>query len=247
MNHGRPDEPTLGRELLTACRRLVLPVVLAGICMVLLGVLVTRVLQDTWLGREDADAERTLAAQRTPTGETLTHAGSLLAETPTIVALTAIAALIFRRVFHRWRESVFLVLCVSAQALIFMITTMVIDRKRPPVPRLDDSPPTSSFPSGHTSAAAAFYGGVALVVVWHTRHVWLKWLAVLLGVAFPVVVAGSRMYRGMHFPSDAAASVLLSASLLAAGARLYLAAPAAVARRRVGGPDRRPGRLQRQV
>ena len=39
---------------------------------------------------------------------TLTHFGTLFGETPTIVGLTALTVVVFRLVFHRWRESVFL-------------------------------------------------------------------------------------------------------------------------------------------
>ena len=42
-----------------------------------------------------------------------------------------------------------------------------------PVPRLDQAPPTSSFPSGHTAAAVALYGCVALVVLRQMANRWL--------------------------------------------------------------------------
>ncbi len=210
-------ERSLWQELGVALRRLALPVVLIGGVVVLLGLLLTRVLDNSDVADADAWVDRELVQSRTPTGNDLTHYGSLLGETPTIIGLTALAAIVFRVVFRRWRESVLLVLCVSGQALIFMVTQMLIDRQRPPVPRLDDSPPTSSFPSGHTAAATAFYLGVAIVLAWHTRHVWLKWLLVILGVLFPVVVAFCRLYRGMHYPTDTTTSFLLGLSLLAVG------------------------------
>ena len=213
-------ERSLGQELGTALRRLALPVVLIGGVVVLLGLLFTRVLDNSDVSEADSWVGRELAESRTPTGNDLTHYGSLLGETPTIIGLTALAAVIFRAVFHRWRESVLLVLCVSGQALIFMITQMLIDRQRPSVPRLDDSPPTSSFPSGHTAAATALYLGVALVLAWHTRQVWLRWLLIALGVLLPLTVAFCRMYRGMHYPTDTTTSLLLGVSLLAVGSRV---------------------------
>jgi membrane-associated phospholipid phosphatase len=211
---------SLWQELGIALRRMVVPVVLIGTAVVLLGLLVTRVLDGSDVADADSWANRELAAHRTPTGIELTELGTLLGETPTIVGLTALTALAFRIAFHRWRESVLLVLCVSAQALIFLVTTILIDRQRPPVPRLDDSPPTSSFPSGHTAAATAFYLGTALVVAWHTRHVWLRWVLGVAGVLLPVVVATCRMYRGMHYPTDTLTSFLLGLSLLTVAARL---------------------------
>jgi len=215
-----PGERSLWQEIGMAARRMVIPVVLIGAAVVLLGLLITRVLDSTDVVDADSWVNRWLAKHRTRTGDTLTHFGTLFGETPTIVGLTALTAVVFRVAFRRWRESVLLVFCVSAQSLIFLVTTILIDRKRPPVPHLDDSPPTSSFPSGHTSAATAYYLGTALILAWHTRQVWLRWLLVVLGILVPVIVASCRMYRGMHYPTDVAASFLLGLSLLAVAFRL---------------------------
>ena len=208
-------ERTVWQELRTAGKHFVLPWFAVGVALVLLGLLITKVLEDTGFADADAGLNRWLEKQRTPTGETLTHIGTLFGETPTIIALTAVTVVVFRVVFHRWRESVILALCVSGQAAIFLVTTMLIDRERPPVQHLDDSPPTSSFPSGHTAAATAYYLGTALIIAWHTRHVWLRWLLVVVGVLIPIVVASCRLYRGMHYPTDTGASLLLGLALLA--------------------------------
>jgi undecaprenyl-diphosphatase len=183
--------------------------------VVLLGLLITKVLETTGFARADAGVDRWFASHRTPTMNTLTHIGTLFGETPTIVGLTALTVVIFRIAFRRWRESVFLAVCVTAQALIFLVATLLIDRDRPPVPHLDDSPPTSSFPSGHTAASTAYYLGTFLIIAWHTRQVWLKSLLIVVGVLLPIMVATCRMYRGMHYPTDTGTSFLLGLSLLA--------------------------------
>ena len=43
---------------------------------------------------------------------------------------------------------------------------------------------------------------------------WLRWLLVVVGVVIPIGVAASRMYRGMHYPTDTATSFLLGLALL---------------------------------
>jgi undecaprenyl-diphosphatase len=70
---------------------------------------------------------------------------------------------------------------------------------------MDKSPPTSSFPSGHTSAAFALYVGLALVLSMLVRRTWLKVLLWVL-ILVPISVAIARLYRGMHHPSDVTAS-----------------------------------------
>ena len=207
-------ERTVWQELGTAGKRFVPWWFAVGVVVVLLGLLITKVLETTAFADADAGLDRWLEKQRTPTGETLTHIGTWFGETPTIIALTTVTVVVFRLVFHRWRESVILAICVTGQAVIFLITTMLIDRERPPVRQLDDSPPTSSFPSGHTAAATAYYLGTALIIGWHTRHIWLRWLLVVVGVLIPIMVASCRLYRGMHYPTDAATSFLLGLALL---------------------------------
>ena len=205
----------LRHELAGALRRLWLPALLLAAVMVGLGLLLTRVLETTWVFREDREISAELAASREPDEVSLTGLFTVLAETPTIIALTAVAALAFRLAFHRWRESVIVVCAVVGETLIFWLTTLFIDRQRPRLPQLDAAPPTSSFPSGHTAASVAFYGTVALVLAWHTRHLWLRWLGVLVAVAVPLLVGGSRLYRGMHFPTDVLAGLLLGTTWLA--------------------------------
>jgi membrane-associated phospholipid phosphatase len=245
-------EPTAWQELRTAGKRFLPWWFAVGVVVVLLGLLITKVLETTAFADADAGLIKWLEKQRTPTGETLTHLGTLFGETPTIIGLTAITVIVFRIVFHRWREATILAICVSGQALIFLITTMLIDRERPPVQHLDDSPPTSSFPSGHTAAATAYYVGTALILAWHTRRLWLRWLLVIVGVLIPIVVATCRMYRGMHYPTDTATSFLLGLALLAIAFHAfplavdrYAAGPGSPGRRQAEGPpsaDRRVGR-----
>ena len=213
-------EPSLWQELGTGLRRMAVPALIIAAVVVLLGLLITKVLDNSDLEHADAWVVRWLAKHHTETGIQVTHVGTLFAETPTIVGLTAITAGIFRAVFHRWRESVLLVLCVVLETLIFLLATVLIDRQRPGVPHLDAAPPTSSFPSGHTAAATAYYLGTALIIAWHTRQAWLKWLLVAVGVLVPIAVASSRLYRGMHYPTDTIMGFLLGLSLLAVAFRV---------------------------
>jgi len=179
--------------------------------MVLLGYLVTDVLPSSAIGRWDADVPRRLVEYRQQDGISESAIITTLSATPTIVGLTALAAVVFRWVFGRWRESLVVIYAVVGETAVFMATTLFIDRPRPSVPHLDVAPPTSSFPSGHTAAAVCFYGSVAAIAIWHSRNRWLTVLAVIACAAIPLTIAASRVYRGMHYPTDVAAGALLGA------------------------------------
>jgi membrane-associated phospholipid phosphatase len=76
------------------------------------------------------------------------------------------------------------------------------------------APPTSSFPSGHTAATIALGVGLALGLArTHPRHR-LRALSWFLAVAVAVFVLASRLYRGMHWPTDVAASVVFTVTWL---------------------------------
>ena len=61
-----------------------------------------------------------------------------------------------------------------------------------------------------------------MLVLPRTRA-WWRWVLLVLAVVMPLWVAVSRMYRGMHHPTDIIGSVLLSALWL--GAVYWLVKP----------------------
>jgi membrane-associated phospholipid phosphatase len=212
-----PDTNRLAGRV--ALRLVVAAAVMTGL-LIGIGLLLTRTLRGHWPVNAEDRVNRWFAANRTGTRDTLTHYGSWVGETLTIIIGTGVAALVLRLVLHRWRESLFLIAAVAGQAIAFFCTQLVIERQRPHEHRLDHSPPTSSFPSGHTGAALALYGGLAVILLLHAR--WARLWAVLL-FALPVVVAVSRTYRGMHHPTDVTASMVNGGGWLVASGRTFLA------------------------
>jgi undecaprenyl-diphosphatase len=128
--------------------------------------------------------------------------------TEVIVGLELLALLVLA-VIRRWRDAAFLFCAVTLEAAVAFSTSIIVDRPRPKVIRLDDVPPTKSFPSGHTAAAIALYVGLAIVLTPHVRHAAFRALIWLFAVLIPVFVGISRVYRGMHHATDVFGSVIL--------------------------------------
>ncbi|MEU1393953.1 MULTISPECIES: phosphatase PAP2 family protein [unclassified Nonomuraea] len=196
---------------------LVLPLVLMGAVTYGMGLLIVGVPQPG-----DVAVSKDFASIRTSLWNTLTDYGTSLSDTPYVVAFTAVAVILFRLVYKRWRESIFMIAAVWGQSLVFLATTEPVGRSRPPVPHLDPAPPTSSFPSGHVSAAVAFYCGLALVLTTHVRNRALQVVIWTIGIAAPLIVAFSRLYRGMHFFSDVTWGLLLGVFCVVVAARSIL-------------------------
>ena len=190
-----------------ALKRVIAPITVLLGAMITLGLFITEVMTHTWPLTIEDSVNRELERDRTHDISLVSLIFSTLASTPAIIAVTVLAAIVLRLTLKRWREPIFLCAAVCAQAVVFFLTTLAIDRPRPDVEKMDTSPPTSSFPSGHTSAAVALYLGLAVILFRVANRTWLKRAAWLLLIV-PAGVALTRMYRGMHHPSDVLASFL---------------------------------------
>ena len=84
---------------------------------------------------------------------------------------------------------------------------LIVDRERPDVPHLVD-PAGSSFPSGHSAAAAAAWFALALVVSrsWPRRG---RAAAAAVAAIVTVAVATSRALLGVHWLTDVVAGVMV--------------------------------------
>lgn len=184
-----------------------------------LGWLITEPLADTAVHRLDTAVVEWLVAHRTPAWTAVADLTSQLGSTRFIVATSLVAAALAAAVTRQWRPVLFLAVVMLGEATLFLASASVIDRSRPPVDHLGPSlPPTSSFPSGHMSAAIALYGGVAVLVLTRVRA-WWRWLALAGAVLAAALVAFARLYYGVHYPSDLLGSVVLAVAWLAIAAR----------------------------
>lgn len=149
-----------------------------------------------------------LQARRTPTLDRVTWAVSTYSDTmPTILTATALGAARWRRGRGLGRDlgdAARPLAAISLETAVFMSAAAVVGRPRPEVQRMDRPAPTSSFPSGHTGAATALHLTIAELVgrrsVGARRSARLVAGAIRWGV--PSLVGWSRLYRGMHHPSD---------------------------------------------
>jgi membrane-associated phospholipid phosphatase len=133
--------------------------------------------------------------------------------TPTIVAVAVVGAAYGIR---RWRiVSIlpFLTIVVGGQFVLMNLIKYAVDRARPDIHRLSVFS-GSSFPSGHSTAAAATFAALALVLGLR-RPSPVRALMLGIGVSIAAAVACSRILLGVHWFSDAIAGLALGWSWFA--------------------------------
>jgi undecaprenyl-diphosphatase len=162
------------------------------------------------------------AAHRTPVLNEITYLGSEAGNTHMILAVGLVTGAVALAAIRRWRPVVFLLVVMFGELTLFLASAKIVSRARPDVPHLEGQLPTSSFPSGHVAATILLYTTI-VVLVWPRTRAWWRWALVALAVAMPVWVALSRLYRGMHHPTDILGSVVLAACWMLA--MVYLVRP----------------------
>lgn len=151
--------------------------------------------------------------------DTLTEVVTLLGrlgDTGAVLALLGISVVFVLATTRRWAPAVFLLLAVVGQTVLFLAMSNTVRRVRPAVDRIPEDLPANSwsFPSGHASAAVALYGGIALLAWAWARH-WARRLVLAAAVVVVLGVFFSRLYEGVHYPSDVLVSALFSSTWVA--------------------------------
>ncbi|NES31750.1 phosphatase PAP2 family protein [Micromonospora terminaliae] len=158
----------------------------------------------------DTEVPRWFAARHTDGLTDLSWWWSKFGDTHAILLVSLVFCPIVLAIWKRWRPVLFVVLAMFGELSLFLASARVVERPRPSVENLDGQMPTSSFPSGHIAATICLWTAMAIIVLPRTDR-WWRWLFVAMAVIMPVGVATSRMYRGMHHPTDFMGAILLGA------------------------------------
>ena len=208
-----PDEEKLLPHPWAGAAELVVGWVFTFGLLYLIGWAITNQTEGTGFRAADEGVNRWLQTFRTPSLDDLSHLWSKAGDTHMILLVSLVFCPLILALWRRWRPVLFLVLAMFGELSLFLTTAAVVGRPRPPVEQLDGPMPTSSFPSGHIAATMCLYVAIAILVLPRVRA-WWRWLFVALAVIMPAGVALSRMYRGMHHPTDFLGSAVLTACWL---------------------------------
>ena len=125
---------------------------------------------------------------------------------PIVMPLASLVIVIALLSQHQRSRALFFGLAMLGELLINQGAKLLFARPRPDLWAHLVEEKAFSFPSGHAMASSAFVTAVVLLL-WYTR--WRN-LSVALGALFVVLVCLSRLYLGVHYPSDVLSGSLAS-------------------------------------
>jgi undecaprenyl-diphosphatase len=170
-----------------------------------------------WIA-EDVAHDRTMKLDLAVRGRIHAHASPAL--TKIMVALSFIGGdgLVIAAVFteglflwFRWRRAALWLMTTIAGAIVLSVTLKYAFHRPRPVAFFGGLPHTYSFPSGHSLFSFCFYGVLAGLLAGRTAShlhrivIWLSAAVVVGAIGF------SRVYLGVHYPSDVIAGYLTAA------------------------------------
>lgn len=109
-------------------------------------------------------------------------------------------------------DAKFVVFVMAGAVVIENVVKFSIHRPRPP-PFFGTDPPSFSFPSGHAFFSLCFYGSLAIILSRRGASPVVTWA---IAVCLVSAIGATRIYLGVHYPSDVVAGYLLAIAWLSA-------------------------------
>lgn len=116
-------------------------------------------------------------------------------------ALVVLIILLILSFYQRWREACILSLCLIGACSSNYLLKHFFERSRPNLARVVDIS-GYSFPSGHAMVSLCFYGLIAYLVSRQISSRCWRFLLFAFTTLLIIAIGISRIYLGVHYPSD---------------------------------------------
>ena len=142
--------------------------------------------------------------------------------------LFALGAIVAAALFLRRRQECYVLVGAVGLMAFGPLLKLLADRPRPPTELIGLAEQISGngFPSGHTYTSVLFFGALFYLATVLIPAKWLRRFAQTSLVLVIVAMGASRVYLGVHWPSDVIAAYLIGGVLLLTIIRLHRSGPA---------------------
>ncbi len=164
--------------------------------------------------RFDEGTLRWLARQRTPARDEIMLDITSLGNGIVLVTVVAVSCVFLWQTRHRW--SVYLLLIgVIGGDLLNQLLKELFERPRPSAVVHIDTVSSPSFPSGHAMTSLIVYGSVAYLVGRLEPTPRMRRTTWCFAILIILLIGISRIYLGVHYPSDVLAGFMAGLAWLA--------------------------------
>lgn len=118
-----------------------------------------------------------------------------------VMMIVGIAALFLSLTRHKY-SALLLLVATGGGLILNSVLKLFFDRPRPQLFEWGTHAVTSSFPSGHAMSATIVYSTVAYLAARLYKRVWARLITLVVAATVVILIGASRMYLGVHYPSD---------------------------------------------
>jgi undecaprenyl-diphosphatase len=182
-------------------------VIVAGIGSWIFSELAERVMSGGTQAFDEA-VLRWAASHHSPTLNSVMLEITTLGTGTVVLMIVCVAALFLTLTKHKY-SALLLTVATAGGLLLDMWLKYWFGRPRPHVFVWGTQAFGSSFPSGHAMSATIAYSTVAYLAARLHRRLWARWLTMSLAMLVIFLICFSRVYLGVHYPSDVLAGVIV--------------------------------------
>ncbi len=142
---------------------------------------------------------------------------------PTILTIFAIFGVLLLLSLKNYFAALYITVASIGAGIGTLLLKSILGRERPDViPKLVEVSGLS-YPSGHSFGAAAFYFSAAIILISYIKNFKVRIGLFIFSSLFITMIGTSRIYLGVHYPSDVLSGIFLgiSWSLLLAGIMVF--------------------------
>ena len=150
-------------------------------------------------------SENIINDKLTPIVKVITHVGGA----KIVLVLTVLAIILIKGL----KNKLFLLTGIVGTAGLNVVLKHIIQRERPNINRLIPEK-GYSFPSGHSMMSMAFYGMLIFLIFKYVKNTALKWTLIVILTILLSTIGITRIYLGVHYPSDVIGGFLVSLTYL---------------------------------
>ena len=150
-------------------------------------------------------SENIINDKLTPIVKIITHIGGA----KIVLVLTVLAIILIKGL----KNKLFLLTGIVGTAGLNVVLKHIVQRERPNINRLIPEK-GYSFPSGHSMMSMAFYGMLIFLIFKYVKNTALKWTLIVILTILLSTIGITRIYLGVHYPSDVIGGFVVSLTYL---------------------------------